>query len=128
MATTWLQVTNNAVTTLAASLTDAALEMDLTDISRMPVEFPFRLTIWDAQVYGWRNPAADPDMEIVEVTAYTEGYYYGGAWDTDEPEYVIVRGREGTSAAEHAAGDTVALLLTAGIVQQIQDAITALEP
>ena len=118
--TTWLQTTNNAVTTLAVDLALAAVRIDLTSITTMPVAYPFRLTIWNAAVYGYTNPAADPDMEIVEVTAATPYGYYAA-------EYTITRGMEGTVDVAHSAGDTVALLITAGMIQQIQDAVTALE-
>lgn len=123
MATSWLQLANNAMTTLATDLTSGATTMDLTSVADMPASFPFRLTIWDADLYGYRNPADDPNMEIVEVTGYRSAYtqYYTGA------EYVIERGKEDTVAAAHSSGDAVALLITAGVLQQIQDAITALE-
>jgi len=118
--TTWLNFANNAATTLAVDLAQTATRIDLADTTNMPTSYPFRLTIWNATLYGYRNPAADPDMEIVEVTGATPYGYYSA-------EYEIDRGKESTSDVAHSAGDTVALLITAGGLQQIQDAITALE-
>jgi len=123
MSTVWLKTTNNAVTTLEEALAAGALTVNLTSTAHMPGTYPFRLTIWDAALYGYRNPDADPSMEIIEVTG-PDPYPYAYAPD----EYVITRGMEGTSDVAHALGQTVALLITAGMIQQIQNAITALEP
>jgi len=125
MSTTWLQVANNASTTLAADLTALATSMNLASIDDMPTQYPFRLTIWNAGLYGYRNPGDDPNMEIVEVTGVTSGY--AGDYDDAGPEYEISRAQEGTVAVAHQEGDVVALLVTAGLLQQIQDAISALE-
>lgn len=121
MPTVWLQAANNAITTLATDLDAGLLTVNLTSVTKMPTSFPFRLTLWNGALYGYRNPADDPDMEIVEVTAWNAPYYYAGA------EYLITRGMEGTADRAHSSGDTVALLITAGMIQQIQAAIAALE-
>jgi len=125
MPTTWLQASNNALTTLATDLAAGATTINLSSIDKMPGSFPFRLTIWRSSMYGYRDSAADPSMEIVEVTGWNDAYYYYG--DPAAAEYVILRARENTADVPHLEGDTVALFITAGMIQQLQDAITALE-
>ena len=119
--TTWLNASNNAVTILEVALASGETRIDVADFSKMPTVFPFRLTIWKPAVYGYWNPGADPDMEIVQVTGATAYGYYSA-------EYEILRAREGTADVDHAKGDAVVLCITAGMIQQWQDAITALEP
>ena len=125
MATVFLQASNNALSILAATLAAGATAVNIDDITNMPGSFPFRLTIWDAATYGYTNAADDPNMEIVEVTGWSGAYYY--PYTPAQTEYTILRAREGTADVEHASGQTIALLITAGMIQQIQDAITALE-
>lgn len=132
MATTWLQAANNVLTTLAADLVAGATTIDITSTALMPTSYPFRLTIWNSELYGFRNPWDDPDMEIIEVTGanpygYGYPYYGGGPPGAGDDEYQIIRAREGTADIDHQEGDTVALLITAGMIQQIQQAIAVLE-
>lgn len=123
--TTWLQCKNNAQTTLAANLTIGASSMTVTSEATLPTTFPYRLTIWDNSAYGEDDPSADPNMEIVEVTRKED--YYGGQ-DYDYGNLLtITRAQESTAAAAHNSGDRVRLCITAGIITQIQAAITALE-
>lgn len=129
--TNFLKVVNNAVSELQATLAQGATTMNVVDISAMPSSFPFRLTIWDAAVYGWTNPADDPNMEIIEVTGFGSSYYYpdggGYAYAPDADEYAIIRAREATVDVEHGSGSVVALLITAGMWDQVIGAINALE-
>ena len=115
MATSFYQVKNYYLSSLKEELGTGKTTIVLDDETGLPTSYPFLLTIWDSTLYG-NNPNLDPNMEIVEVT---EDYVGDG--------YTIVRGKEDTSDVTHAVGSAVAMLLTAGIIKQIQDAINALE-
>jgi len=56
---------NDAITTLAAEIAAGASSCTVTDASKLPATFPYRLRIWDWATY--RQPADDAG-EIVEVT------------------------------------------------------------
>jgi hypothetical protein len=122
-APTWLKAANNAITTLAEDMTDSQLTLNLTSIADMPATYPVRLTLWDSDTYGTINPAADPDLEIVEVTGLDPDYSVYMTGD----QYTVVRARESTLAAAHSDGNTAALLITAGMWQQLQDEFDLLE-
>lgn len=112
MSTAWLQTRNNAHDILAADVLagDATIEVT-TAATQFPVAYPYRVTIWDAVTYT--DPGDDPGMEIVQVT--------GRAGNVLN----VTRAQEGTAAAAHTTGDVVRLLVTAGMVQQVQDTIDA---
>ena len=113
--TAFLKAANNYRTTLSAEISAIATSMTPVSIVGAPTTFPFRLTIWDSTIYGKANPSLDPGMEIVEVSSETGGVF------------TISREAEGTTGSVHPAGSNVALLLTAGMIKQIQDAVNALE-
>lgn len=112
MSTAWLQTRNNAHDVLAADVLagDATIEVT-TAATQFPVAYPYRVTIWDAVTYT--DPGDDPGMEIVQVT--------GRAGNVLN----VTRAQEGTAAAAHTTGDVVRLLVTAGMVQQVQGTIDA---
>lgn len=112
MSTAWLQTRNNAHDILAADVLagDATIEVT-TAATQFPATYPYRVTIWDAATHA--DPGDDPGMEIVQVT--------GRAGNV----LSVTRAQEGTAAAAHTAGDVVRLLVTAGMVQQVQDTIAA---
>ena len=114
--TVFLQTANNFLTTVATGIDDNDLSLVVSSVTGAPAAYPYRLTIWNATVYGRSNPNLDPDMEIVEVS------------NAVGTTLTITRAKEDTSAAAHVAGSQVALLVTSGIIEQIQDAINALEP
>ena len=109
-------VKNNAESLVADNpLASGATTLNVTsgEGDNFPSTFPYRLTIWDDEAHA--DPTDDPEMEIVECTDRT-----GDALE-------IVRGKEGTSDVEHANGERVAMLITAGLfndsVQGIQSQI-----
>ncbi len=102
MATTFRTTKNRAKSTLAASITDAALTLTLAsgDGALFPTTYPFYVTI---------------DDEIVQVT------------DNTTDVLTIVRAAESTSAAAHLYGAAVRLHITAGMIDAIVTAINVLE-
>lgn len=97
-------VDNNVESLVADSpLAAGATTLNITpgDGSEFPSTFPFMLTIWDEVIYP--DPTDDTGMEIVRCTGRT----------TDA--LTVVRGEESTGAIEHANGERVAMLITAGI-------------
>ncbi len=110
MPTDWLRTKNNAADLLAADVEAGDTQIEVSDAaSEFPTGFPYRLTVWDADTYP--DPGDDPGMEILEVSSSA-----GNVLD-------VTRGAEGTGAGEHASGDAVRLLLTAGIIEQMQGVI-----
>ena len=112
MSTAWLQTRNNSHDVLAADVLagDATIEVT-TAATQFPAAYPYRVTVWDAATHT--DPGDDADMEIMQVT--------GRAGNVLN----VTRAQEGTAAAAHTAGDVVRLLVTAGMVQQVQDTIAA---
>lgn len=94
--------TNNAQAKLAANVGqgDTQLSLETGEGAKFPSSFPYRLTIWDADNYY--TPGDDPAQEIIEVTGSN-----GDFLD-------ITRAKEDTPDTTHSAGDSVALLITAG--------------
>ncbi|MHB8085404.1 MAG: hypothetical protein ACYDHZ_06240 [Dehalococcoidia bacterium] len=95
--TIWLNVKNNAESTLASGIT--AVATSLTVAAGEGVKFPasnFNITI---------------DGEILLCTSRTGDVL------------TVTRAQEGTAAAVHAAAAAVSLFVTAGIISQIQAAI-----
>ena len=97
-------VKNNAESLVADNpLASGATTLNVTsgEGDNFPSTFPYRLTIWDDENYA--DPTDDSGMEIVECT--------GRSGDA----LTIVRAKEGTSDVEHANGERVAMLITAGL-------------
>ncbi|HOQ98210.1 MAG TPA: hypothetical protein PLJ35_05260 [Anaerolineae bacterium] len=101
---------NDAITTLAAELAAGAGSCTVTDASKLPATFPYRLRIWDWATY--RQPADDAG-EIVEVTNAVGNVL------------TITRAQEGTADVLHAAGETCANTITWAYVDEMQSAIAA---
>lgn len=97
--TDFLKVKNRAVTSLAKELLIGDTIMEVVDTSAIPSEGRFRLTVED---------------EIVEVT------------DVDGGSLTIIRGVEGTTPIYHANGRTVSLNITAGIIEELQGAVSGM--
>lgn len=104
MATDWIECKNNAETTLDGAINDIVTQLSVTDGSQLPTDLPFRITI---------------DDEIIEVQSI----------DGIDPNLydVVDRGVEGTTPASHSNGADVYLNIVAGIIQQLQTSVTALE-
>lgn len=97
-----LKTTNNAGTTLAASLDNIGTTATVTNGSLFP-EVPFRCTIHKG------DPAQG---EIIEV-----GEKIGNTFSS------ILRGLEGTSATAWDIGDKVDLLITSGVLKDLNQLI-----
>jgi hypothetical protein len=98
--TNWLNVANNAESTLASGIT--AVATSLTMAAGEGVKFPgsnFNITI---------------DGEILLCTTRTGDVL------------TVTRAQEGTTAAVHATAAAVSLMVTAGIVSQLQVAVDGL--
>ena len=110
MVTEWKQFVNNAGSELTATLTNTA-----TSFSVPTGE-------------GGFFPAAGPFWVTVFGTTVAEGHeiILVGSISGDTMSSCL-RGQQGTSAAQWPTGSNVQLLWTAGGVDQIQEAITALE-
>lgn len=91
----FLQVKNNASSTLASAITDTDTSLSVAsgDGSKFPSSTPFHITI---------------DDEILEVTAVS----------TDT--FTVTRASESTTAASHSAGASVELRITAEILSELQ--------
>lgn len=106
--TDWLKTSNFAKSTLSGGI--AADALALTPAAATP--FPagpakFRSVLWGS---SYRTPQDDAAREIVEVS-YT---------DRASTPWTIVRAQEGTTAAAWDAGANIALVMTAGMVDQLQ--------
>ena len=111
MATTeWKQFVNNAGSELSATLTNTATSFSVPNGEGgvFPESGPFWVTVFGTTVAEGH--------EIILVGSISGDTFSG-----------CTRGQQGTSAAQWPAGSNVQLLWTAGGVEQIQDAITALE-
>ena len=98
-------VKNNAESLVVDDpLAQAAVTLNVTngEGANFPSTFPFLITIWDETTYP--DPTDDSSAEIVKCTARS----------TDA--LTIVRGQEGTGDVAHALGERVAMLITAGIL------------
>lgn len=103
---TWLKPKNWARTTLAAELASGATSITVADGSVLA--YPTRLTIWSA---SYSSPFSDSNHEIVEVTNISGN------------TLTITRAQEGTTDNTHPNGSFIALHMTAGMYDQLQDAI-----
>ena len=97
-------VKNNAESTIASDLAQAATTLGVTtgEGSNFPSTFPFLITLWDESTYP--DPSDDPGMEVVKCT--------GRSTDT----LTIARAQEGTADVAHSVGERIAMLMTAGIL------------
>ena len=101
---------NFAFSLLAADLAidGLAITMTASDGAKFPQTGYFMATLWDAAIGA---PGLDPDRELVKCT-FTSG-------DT----FAIVRAQEGTTAKAWITGDNVALVFTAGKMDEIEKAL-----
>lgn len=103
------QLKNNAKTSLSNNITAIATSLVVSDASKFPNGGNFLITIWDNNAYS--DPGDDSNMEILKVTAVSGSVF------------TIQRAQEGTSAKAHFSGDMIAMLITAGIVEEVQNAV-----
>lgn len=104
---------NNAHSTInqVGGLTLIDTTLIVSDASSFPASGDFLITIWDSDTYP--DPTDDSGREIIKVTAV--------AGNT----FTIERGQEDTIASLHANGTIVAMLITAGIFEEIEEAIAS---
>ena len=98
-----IEFKNNVKSTIVdSSLAAGATTLNVAtgEGANFPSSVPFLITIWNAVTYP--NPGDDSGMEVVKCTART----------TDA--LTIVRAQEDTADVEHANGERVAMLMTAG--------------
>jgi len=102
MATTFLEVKNNAVSTLAADITDAATSLTVAsgEGSKFPSAYPFHISI-DDEILSCTNRSSDV--------------------------LTVVRAQQSTSNVEHSSGTTVALNITAKSVSDLNTAVNSIE-
>lgn len=102
-------IVKNNVESLVADnpLAQAATTLNVTTGggTNFPSTFPFLITLWDDSAFP--DPGDDSGMEIVKCTGRT----------TDA--LTIVRAQEGTADVAHALGECVAMLITAGIIDEL---------
>lgn len=101
---------NNAKTSLSNGVTAITTTITIADALEFPQTGDFLITIWDSANHP--DPGDDSSMEILKVT--------GVSGNT----LTVERAQEATTANEHATGDTVAMLITAGHFEEIQDSLT----
>lgn len=104
----FLQKKNNAKSlTTDNPLSAGATTVNITGGtgSLFPSTGDFMLTIWDEITYP--DPGDDPGMEIVRATARTSD------------AITITRAQEGTTGVSHASGSRIAILITAGTVNEL---------
>ena len=101
-------VKNNAESTVADNpLAQSAttLNVSIGEGTNFPSTFPFMITIWDDVTYP--DPGDDSGMEIVKCTFRSND------------SLTIVRAQEDTSDVAHSQGERVAMLITAGIIDEL---------
>ena len=98
------QLKNNAESTVGTTLALGATTLNVVNGAEFPAAFPFLITIWDEATYP--DPSDDSGMEIVSCTSRTAN------------ALTITRAQESTMDSEHAAGERVAMLITAGIINE----------
>ena len=111
MAYSFLKLANNAYTTLSTSVASGATSLTVTSSTLFPSSGNFICTIWNKLLYP--DPSYDPGMEIIKVTAVSGN------------TFTILKAQEGTSDNEHNIGDNLELLLTTGVLQEIEAQVNA---
>lgn len=102
MVTTFLQVKNNAVSTLAADISDVATSITVAsgEGAKFPSAYPFHISI-DDEILSCTN-------RVVDVLT-------------------VVRAQQSTTGAIHSSGASVALNITAKSVSDLNTAVNSLE-
>jgi hypothetical protein len=97
-----VKFSNNATTTLAASISASDTTIAVVDASKLPV-----LATGDYTYITIDTDTASPTLEILKVTAVSGN------------TLTVVRGQDGTTASSFAAGTKVELRLTAALLNDI---------
>lgn len=101
---------NCAQTTLNGGINASDISLTVPDASSFPSSGDFLITIWDKG--NNFDPCDDPTQEILKVTNVIGNIFS------------INRGQEDTIGSAHANGQAVEMLITAGIFEEIENAIT----
>jgi len=100
--------------------TDTSLKLSDADAAKFPdpaTDGAFNVVIWDEDSHP--DPADDPNVEIVRVTASSSS---GG-----ETTWTIVREQEGTSASSHSAGHKIMEGPTAKTITDLENTFLKLD-
>ena len=108
-----LKVSNNARANLTSAISDSSTTITLTTGkgALFPTTGNFRVTVWSSTK---ASPGDDSGMEIIEISARS-----GDTLTIDS------RAKEDTTQSDHAIGDKVGLLVTKGIIEEMQTYIVA---
>ena len=103
---------NCARTTInqVGGIDSSVTSLTVTNASPFPLTGDFLVTIWDKVTFP--DPCDDSNVEIIKVTDVTGNIF------------TIERGQEDTVGASHSNGQAVEMLITAGILENIEDEIT----
>jgi len=103
------ELKNFAFDELAAAITTTGqTTLTVDSATPFPTSGDFMCVLWGA---AYPSPNSDPDREIVKVTGVSGAVF------------TITRGEEDTTADTWAIGDNIALVMTAGVIDDIYDAI-----
>jgi len=102
---------NNAKTVInqPTGLTISDLLLTVADASSFPTQGDFLITVWNNTLYP--DPTDDINREIIKVTNVVGN------------TFTIERGQEDTVAVAHSNSDMVAMLITAGTFEELEEAI-----
>lgn len=109
MAYTFLQIKNNAYSTLASGVSTGATSLVVANSALFPLTGNFRCTIWNKVYYP--DCSLDPNMEIITVT------------NVSGTTFTVVKAQEGTGDNNHSLGDNIELLVTAGVLSELETRI-----
>ena len=108
----WIPKADYGRSVLDGAVTSAATTISVNDASSFPTSVGAYLTIWDnSAANGYTRPDADPNMEIVLVSAISGN------------DFTVTRAQNGTSAAAHADGCLVGLYDLTLWWEELEDAI-----
>lgn len=112
----FLKKANCARTTInqISGINASDISVTVTDASAFPLSPDFLVTIWDKNIFI--DPCDDPNEEIIKVIGVNGSIF------------TIQRGQEDTVGASHSNGQAVEMLITAGILENIEDEINILSP
>ncbi len=95
-------------------INNSDLSVIVTDATQLPSTGDFLATIWNKVLFP--DPCDDPNIEIIKTTNVVGNVL------------TIERGQENTIGVAHSNGQALELLITAGIFEEIENAIiTALQ-
>lgn len=105
----FLQKKNNVRSTIdmVGGFSDVATTLIVANGGVFPATGDFIITIWDSTTYN--RPTLDPDLEILRVTSRSGN------------SLTVTRAQENTVAIAHTDGESVDMLITAGIFDDAFD-------